>query len=216
MIGEWLAATNLLEEVRDQLRDVLAALAQRRHRDLDHVQPVIEVFAERALRDHVAQVAVRGADDADVDVAGAAVGADALDFAGLEEAQQQALHAQRHLADFVEEHRAHVRRLELAGLVAIGAGEAALDVAEQLRLEQRLGQAGAVDRRERHVGARAVVVNGARDDLLADAAFAADQDLRVAARHAIDLRLQRRHRLAAPDQADVLLGARAPCLRRWG
>ena len=130
---------------------------------------------------------------ADVDVAGAAVGADALNFAGLEEAQQQALHAQGHLADFVEEHRAHVRRLELAGLVAIGAGEAALHVAEQLRLEQRFGQAGAVDRRERHGRARAAVMNAARDNFLADAALAGDQNLRVAARDAIDLGLQRLH-----------------------
>ena len=67
---------------------------------------------------------------------------------GLEESQQETLHAQRHLADFVEEDRAHVRGLELARLVAIGAGEAALHMAEQLGLEQRFRQAGAVDRRE--------------------------------------------------------------------
>ena len=48
--------------------------------------------------------------------------------------------------------------LELAGLVAIGAGEAALHVAEQLRFEQRFGQAGAVDRHERPVGAGAARV----------------------------------------------------------
>ena len=77
------------------------------------------------------------------------IGADLLQLAGLEEAQQQALHAQRHLADFVEEQRAAVGHFELALLVAIGAGEAALHVAEELRLEQRLGQAGAVDGHER-------------------------------------------------------------------
>ena len=70
-----------------------------------------------------------------------AVGADLLQLAGLEEPQQQALHAQRHLADFVEEDRAAVGQFELARLVAVGAGEAALDVAEQLRLEERFGQA---------------------------------------------------------------------------
>ena len=140
MIGERLAATNLLRKCVHQLGNVLAALAQRRHRDLDDVEPVVEVFAERALGDHVAQVAMRRADHADVDVTRAAVGADALNFAGLEEPQQQALHAQRHLADFVEEHRAHVGRLELARLVAIGAGEAALHVTEQFRFEQRFRQ----------------------------------------------------------------------------
>ena len=66
---------------------------------------------------------------------------DLLQLARFEEAQQQTLHAQRHLADFVEEDRAHVGGLELARLVAVGAREAALDVAEELGFEQRLRQA---------------------------------------------------------------------------
>ena len=119
-----------------------------------------------------------------------ALGADLLDFAGLEEPQQQALHPQRHLADLVEEDRAVVGHLELAGLVAIGAGEAALDVAEELRLEQRFGNAGAVDRHERGFGARAGGVDGPGDDFLADAALAGDQDLGVGARDALDFGLQ--------------------------
>ena len=36
-----------------------------------------------------------------------------------------------------------------AGPVAIRAGEASLDVAEQLRFEERFGNAGAIDRNER-------------------------------------------------------------------
>ena len=75
-------------------------------------------------------------------------------------------------------------QLQLARLVAIGAGEAALDVAEQLRFEQRLGQAGAVDRDERARGAGRVHVDLAGDEVLADAALAGDQDLGVAGRHA--------------------------------
>ena len=78
---------------------------------------------------------------------------DRLDLAGFEEAQEQRLHAQAHLADFVEEQRAAVGELQLARLVAVGAREAALDVAEELRFEQRLGQPGAVDRDERSGGA---------------------------------------------------------------
>ena len=45
--------------------------------------------------------------------------------------------------------RSAVRGLQLPELVSIGAGEAALHMSEQLRLEQRLGQARAVDRHER-------------------------------------------------------------------
>ena len=101
-----------------------------------------------------------------------AIGADLLQLAGFEEPQQQTLHPQRHLADFVEEDGAAVGHLELALLVAIGAGEAALDVAEELRFEQRFGQAGAVDGDHRARGARAALMDGVRHELLADAALA--------------------------------------------
>ena len=151
---------------------------------------------------------MRCADDPDVDVAGTAVGADALNFAGLQEPQQQALHAQRHLANFIEEDRAHVRRLELAGLVAIGAGEAALHVAKELRLQQRFGQAGAIDRRKHHGGPRAAVMNAARYNFLADAALAGDENLRVAPRDAIDLGLEGVNLAALADEPEVLLVAR--------
>ena len=131
------------------------------------------------------------------------LGADLLDFAGLEEAQQQALHAQRHLPDFVEEDGAVVGHLELAGLVAIGAREAALHVPEQLGLEQRLRDAGAVDRHEGRLAARAVRVNRAGHDFLARAALAGDEDLGVRPSDALDLRFQFCDRRALPDQLTV-------------
>ena len=60
-------------------------------------------------------------------------------------------------------------------------GEAALHVAEQLRFEQRVGNAGAVDGDERRRATAAAMVDQARDDLLADAALAGDQHLGVRA-----------------------------------
>ena len=124
------------------------------------------------------QIPVRRRHDAHVGRLGHPLGADLLDFAGLEEPQQQTLHPQRHLADFVEEDRAVVGHLELAGLVAVGAREAALDVPEQLRLEERFRDAGAVDRHER-LCAAAGVVDRAGDDFLAGAAFPGNQDFGV-------------------------------------
>ena len=50
---------------------------------------------------------------------------------------------------FVEKHRAAMRQLQLADLVAMRAGEAALDVTEQLRFEQRLRDARAIERDKR-------------------------------------------------------------------
>ena len=93
----------------------------------------------------VLQIAIGRGDQADVDARVRAVGADALNFAGLEEAEEHHLHARAHLADFVEEDGAVRRHFEQARLVAVGAREAAAHVAEQLGFEQRVRQSGAVD-----------------------------------------------------------------------
>ena len=65
------------------------------------------------------------------------------------------------------------------------AGEGARLVAEQLALEQRLGQAAAVERRRSGAPcARAVVVQAARDQFLAGAGLAVDQHVGAATRPA--------------------------------
>ena len=93
----------------------------------------------------------------------------------FEHAQELGLHGGVHLADFVEQERALVGLLELADLAFGGAGEGALFVAEELAFEQRFGEGGAVEADERALPARAGIVDGPGDQLLADAAFAADQ-----------------------------------------
>ena len=70
-----------------------------------------------------------------------------------------------------------VRQLDLAPLVAIRAGEAALDVTEQLRLEERFGHAGAVHGHERRRLAGRLLVDESRHHVLADAALAGDEHL---------------------------------------
>ena len=67
--------------------------------------------------------------------------ADRLDLALLQRAQQLDLRRQRQLADLVEEQRAAVGLDELAGVLFGGAGEGALLVAEQNRLDQVLRHA---------------------------------------------------------------------------
>jgi hypothetical protein len=58
------------------------------HRDVDDVEPVIQILPEGSLRDHLAQVAVGRPDHADVDVP-SLVGANALQLAGFQKPQQQ-------------------------------------------------------------------------------------------------------------------------------
>ena len=94
----------------------------------------------------------------------------------------------RQVADFVEEQRAAMRQLEASGLAGVRAGERALLVAEQLRLEQRLGNRRAVDGDERAVGAVAERVQRAREELLAGAALPEQQHRRVRRRRAVQRR----------------------------
>ena len=68
-----------------------------------------------------------------------------------------------------------VALLELADALQRRAGEGATLVAKQFTLQQLLGNGRAIDRQKRLLAAMAVVINGARDQFLARAAFAADQ-----------------------------------------
>ena len=163
------------------------------------VQPVEQIFAERALGHHLLQIAVGGGNDAHVDLGRVRV-ADALELALLQHAQQLHLHARAHRPDFVEEQRALVRLLEPSLPRADGAGKRAAHVAEQLGLEQRLGNRAAVERDEPLRAPRAVVMNRARDDFLAGAGFAGDQDRARRRRHGFEQLKQRAHGGAAADE----------------
>ena len=80
-----------------------------------------------------------------------------------------------HLADLVEEDRALVSRLELAGLRLHGAGEGAALEAEQLGLEQVVRERRAVDLDEWLVAAPRRPAEPARHQLLAGARLATDE-----------------------------------------
>ena len=125
--------------------------------------------------------------------------ADPLDLAFLQRAQQLGLQRQRHRRDFVDEERALVRQLEPADARLHGAGERALDVAEELGLGETLGNRRGVERDEMLIVARAVVVNRPRDQLLAGAGLALDQHRAVHRRDELERREDAAHRRAAAD-----------------
>jgi hypothetical protein len=186
------------ETVREQ-DDVAFALAQRREADREDGEPEVEVLAQEAVTDRLGRRAVGRRDDAHVGGDRLAA-ADPLDALRLERAQQLDLERDRHLRDLVEEERAAVRPLEDALLGLRGAGEAAAFVAEELALDQRLGDRTAVDRDERRGTPRAALVDRLRDDLLAGAALAFDQDRRLGRRDPFDLLADRRDRARIADQ----------------
>ena len=97
----------------EQQRDVLAALAQGRQLDEGDADAVVEVGPElllvaQALRSSLLAATTRQSKGIGL------VGADALDAALLQRAQQLDLHRQRHALDLVEEERAAVGVFELA------------------------------------------------------------------------------------------------------
>jgi hypothetical protein len=106
-------AGDVAQEVVGQPGDVLAALAHRRQLDVDHAQAEVQIFAEAAAVDLLAQVAVGRGQDPDVDL-DRAIAADPLDLALLEHPQQLRLERDVELADLVEEDRAALGLLEAA------------------------------------------------------------------------------------------------------
>ena len=196
----------LVDEVVGQERNVLLALAQRRNVERHHVEPVIKIFAKGALLQRGAQILVGGGDHAHVDVA-RHVAAQALELALLQDAQQLHLNGGGHVADLVQEDGAGVGLLELAGLGGLRAGESAFLVAEQLALHQVFGDGGAVDLHQRPVAARRVEMDGAGDQVLADAAFAGQQHGGARGRHALDGGEDLLHGGAAADDVVELVAA---------
>src|SRR5688500_2721887 len=125
----------------DEEGDIVAPITQRRDERFDDREPVVEVLAKLTRGDAGAKVAVRGRDDAHVDVQPIR-SADAPNLPGLEGAEELRLKLGRQLAQLVDEERAAVRLLEDARVRLHRPREGSLHVAEELGLEQR-GRYGA-------------------------------------------------------------------------
>ena len=176
-------------EVVGEQADVGGALAQRRDPQGDDVEAEVEVLAKAAGGNGLAQVAVGGGDQPDVDLHRPGP-ADPVDLPLLDGAKQLRLQAHVHLADLVEQQRAAVGLLEPADPAGHGAGKGALLVAEQLGLQQRFRDRRAVDRDEAAARPAARRMQVAGEDLLAGSGLAGDQHAGVAGR---DLVGQRHH-----------------------
>ena len=124
-----------LEEQPRQLRQILEAIAQRRHPDRNDVDPVVEILAEAAFLHRALEIDVGRRDQAEVGLDRFRA-ADPFDLAFLDRAQQLRLQVEPQIADLVEEQRAARRQFELAELLLHRAGERAALVAEERALDQ--------------------------------------------------------------------------------
>ena len=161
-------------EMPDQKRDIFAAGSEWRNGQRQHMQPVEKVFAELSGLHLIEQVAVGCGDDPHIDLYGLP-SADCFDFALLQGAQELYLRGQRQFTDLVEKQRAAIRLKELAGMTFGRAGERTLLMTEQNRLHEIVGNRAAIDGDEWFGAALGRAMNGAGDQLLADAGFAFDQ-----------------------------------------
>ena len=171
------------------------------------VEPVEQVLAEPAGGDGLGEVHVGGGDDPAIGL-DRLVAADALEPAVLEHAQQLGLHPHRHVADLVEKQRPLAGQLEPPLLLAVGPGERPALVAEQLGLEQVLGQGRAVDGHQGPAPGHVAEVDRLGHQLLAGAGFAGHQHVarrRRYPRHAVE----DVHHPGAPPQ-QVVIGVLPP------
>ena len=119
--------------------------------------------------------------------------AEAGELAVLQNLQQLGLQRGRHLADFVEQQRALVAQLELAGLGFVGAGEGAGLVAEELALQQLAGNGGAIDLQEGAVRAIGILVDQLGQNFFAGTALAEQQHREIELRHLHGVRAKLTH-----------------------
>ena len=126
--------------------------------------------------------------------------------------QELGLLAEGDVGDLVEEEGAAVGQLEAAYPVALGVGEGALDVAEQLALEQRVGDAAGVDGDHRAFAAGGDRVEHPGHHPLAGAVLAGDQDVGVGGADPLDQLEHRLHGLGLGDQGGRPLAAQGAVL----
>ena len=179
--------------------DIFGAFTEGGDVDFEGVDAEHQVFAEGALFDHFFEVAVGGADHADVDVDGLVI-TEPSDVAGFEDPQQFGLHREGKFADFVEEDGPAVGDFEQPGAGGIGAGERAAAVSEEFAFDEIFGEGAAVDRDHRSIRAEAGVMQGAGDEFFAAPGFAADQDGAFGRPDFGDQPFERLHRVAVTDQ----------------
>src|SRR5439155_25616211 len=123
------------------------------------------------------QVSIRGGDDARIDI-DQPVAPDPREAKVLEHVEKLGLEPERQFGDFIQVDRALVGILELPWFPPVRAGEGALFVAEELGLEKPWRDRCTVHLDEGTGAAPGCGVDGARDDILSNTAFTADQDRR--------------------------------------
>src|SRR6267142_5296546 len=178
--------------------NIFSSIAQGRDVKGNHVKPVEEILAKSAARNLLIEILIGCGDDAHIH-AQSFVGPDTLEALLLEDAQNFRLRAQAHIADFVQEERSAVGFLKFPRFVLGGARKTALEMSEELGLDQLFRNGRAVHFYEGSLAAQACGMQRVSDEFLAGAALAINQNAAARRRSHGDLLAQRLHRHAVAD-----------------
>jgi hypothetical protein len=162
------------EEVIGEKHDISAALAERRNREHQDIQPKKKILAEAAGLDGSGEIHIGEGDQARFDAQSLGP-AEAFERALLQDAKEFTLRSGGKGGDFVENNGATAAKLEAAKFTLDSAGESAALVAEEFALHEVWRKAGAINLQKWRIAARAEFVHEAREVVFARAAFAGDQ-----------------------------------------
>src|SRR6266849_230890 len=166
------------QKISRERRNIFSAITQRRDVKGDHVETVEEILAKGAARNLLIEILIGCGDDAHVH-AQSFVGPDTLEALLLEDAQYFRLRAQAHIADFIQEERSTVGFLKFPCFVLGSARKAALEMSEELGLDQLFRNCRAVHFHEGPLAAQACGMQRVSDEFLAGAALAINQNAAV-------------------------------------
>src|SRR5258707_1549120 len=159
----------------EQGRNFLQAVAQRRNPKNEGTQPVIEILAQSAGFQRLADVHVGGGDDAGSDLNGNAAAQPAEGII-LQDVLEFCLQRRGHFSDFVQKDGSGVANFEFAGVAANRSRESTSLVTEEFTFQQTTQKRGEIHFQEK--AARPVGKGGSKwpDYLYSAAALPPDQE----------------------------------------
>ena len=145
--GAIVAGTGVFDEILHQERDVLLPIPERGELDTKHIQPEIEIPPELPHLHQPAKFLVGGGDDPDVHT-NRLLPSDPVELPLFQNPQKLRLGGTGHLPDLVQKDGSRLGQLEKPLPGIDGPGEGTLLVAEQLTLEEGIGESRHIHRNE--------------------------------------------------------------------
>ena len=166
----------------EEQQDVVAAFAERGHLNRDGVQTVVEVFAETALADSLADIHVGGGHHAHIGLHHLLTTHTDV-FAALKHTQQAGLGGNGQFAHFVEEDGSLVGIAKVTLTLVHGIGERAFLMTEEFAVDGSLGNGSAVHCKVFLTPTGGMVVDETGNDFLSHATLTLDEYRQVGVGH---------------------------------